>query len=51
MLLWLWHRPVATASIGPLAREALYAKGAALKKKKERKEKKYGVEILRVLFQ
>ena len=28
-LLWLWHRPVATALIGPLAWEPPYAAGAA----------------------
>ena len=40
-LLWLWHRPAATALIGPLAWEPLYALGAALKrqKRKEKKEK------------
>ena len=31
VLLWLWCRPVATAPIRPLAREPLYAVGAALK--------------------
>ena len=34
-LLWLWHRPVATAPIRPLAWESLYAEGAALKDKKK----------------
>ena len=34
-LLWLWHRPAATALIQPLAWEALYAVGAALEKKKK----------------
>ena len=29
-LLWLWHRQVATAPIGPLAWEPPYAVGAAL---------------------
>jgi len=28
-LLWLWHRPVATAPIQPLAWESPYAAGAA----------------------
>jgi len=28
-LLWLWHRPVATAPIQPLAWEPPYAEGAA----------------------
>ena len=47
VLLWLWRRPVATASIRSLAWEPPYASGAALKrqnktnkqkqKKKERK--------------
>ena len=32
--LWLWCRPVATAPIGPLAWEPLYAAGAALEKAK-----------------
>ena len=36
-LLWLWHRLVATAPMGPLAGEPPYAAGAALKRKKERK--------------
>ena len=37
-LLWLWHRPVATALIRPLTWEPPYATGAAIKKerKKER---------------
>ena len=43
-LLWLWHRPAATAPIKPLAWEPPYAPGAALEKtkrqKKERKKKK-----------
>ena len=39
-LLWLWHRPVATAPIGPLALEP---PGVALEKdkKKKREKKKY----------
>ena len=32
----LWHRPVATAPIGPLAWERSYAVGAALKRQKNR---------------
>ena len=43
-LLWFWHRPAATAPIGPLAREPPYAMGVALKrqemKKRKGKEKK-----------
>ena len=37
-LLWLWHRPVATAPIRPLAWEPPYATGKALKKTKEKKK-------------
>ena len=41
VLLWLWHRPAATAPIGPLAWEPPHAVGVALKRqKKKRKEKK-----------
>ena len=32
-LLWLWHRPVATAQMSPLAWEPPYAVGAAIKRK------------------
>ena len=38
-LLWLWHRPVATAPIEPLAWEPPYAEGAALEKAKSQKNK------------
>ena len=38
MLLWLWHRPVATAQIQPLAWQPPYAVGVALKKKKKTKK-------------
>ena len=34
-LLWLWHRPVAAALIGPLAWEPPYAVGMALEKIKK----------------
>ena len=37
MLLWLWHRMVATALIRPLAWEPPYAMGAALEKAKKKK--------------
>ena len=37
-LLWMWHRPEATAPIRPLAWEPPYAIGAALKKKKKIRE-------------
>ena len=40
MLLWLWCRPAAAAPIQPLAWELPYATGAALKKKKSKKQKK-----------
>ena len=36
-LLWLWHRPAATAPIGPLAWEPPYAVGVALKSQKKKK--------------
>ena len=39
-LLWLWHRPVATALIGPLAWEAPCAMGLALKRQKDIHTKK-----------
>ena len=38
VLLWLWRRPAAVASIGPLAWEPSYAVGAALKIKKEKRK-------------
>ena len=38
--LWLWRRPAATAPIGPLAWEPLYAAGAALEMAKRQKDKK-----------
>ena len=38
-LLWLWHRPVAIALIGPLAWEPPCAMGAALKRPKKKKDK------------
>ena len=37
-LLWLWHRPAATAPIRPLAWESPYAAGAALKGPKKKKK-------------
>ena len=39
MLLWLWRRPVATALIGPLAREPPHAAGAAQEMAKRQKTK------------
>ena len=38
-LLWLWHRPVATAPIQPLAWEPPYATGAALKRQKKKRKR------------
>ena len=38
VLLWLWHRPVATALIHPLAWEPPHAGGAALEKAKKKKK-------------
>ena len=39
-LLWLWHRQVATALIGPLAWESPYAARVALEKRQKDKKKK-----------
>ena len=39
-LLWLWCRPAAIAPIRPLAWEALYAAGVALKRQRTKKKKK-----------
>ena len=39
-LLWLWHRPVATAPIRPLAWDPPYAAGAALKGQKTKTKTK-----------
>ena len=39
MLLWLWHRPVATAPTRPLAWEPPYAVGAAQEKENKNKNK------------
>ena len=38
VLLWLWCRPAAVASIRLLAWELLYAAGAALKKEKKKRK-------------
>ena len=43
IFLWLWHRPVATALIRPLAWEPPYAAGAALEKTERQKKKKNGL--------
>ena len=39
-LLWLWHRPAATAPIRPLNWEPPYASGVALEKTKRQKKLK-----------
>ena len=38
-LLWLWHRPAATAPVRPLAWELPYAAGSSPRKGKKKKEK------------
>ena len=45
-LLWLWHRPAATAPIGTLAWEPPYAMGAALKKRTKRQTKSVSMKHL-----
>ena len=44
-LLWLWHRPVATALIRPLAWEPPYAEDVALKDRRQ-KIKNLGVPVV-----
>jgi len=44
-LLWLWYRLAVVAPVGPLAWELPHAAGAALQKKKKRKENPLWVEI------
>ena len=39
-LRWLWHRPAATAPIGPLAWEHPYAAGVALNKQTNKQTNK-----------
>ena len=39
VLLWLWHRPAATAPIRPLTWDPPYAMGMALKRPKKQKQK------------
>ena len=48
-LLWLWHRPVATAPIRPLTWEPPYASGAALERKQKDKKKRKKKDIQYVL--
>ena len=44
-LLWLWHRPAATAPIRPLAWEPPHAAGAVLEKAKKKKRRLEGVSV------
>ena len=37
--MWLWHRCIAIALIRPLAQELPHATGAAIERKKKKKEK------------
>ena len=39
-LLWLWHRPAATAPVQSLALESPYATGVALKRQNKKLKKK-----------
>ena len=43
-LLWLWHRPMATAPIRPLASEPPYAMGVAQENSKKTKNKNKNLE-------
>ena len=45
VLLWLWCRPAATATIRPLTWEPPYAVGAALKRQKDKKIKKISIHL------
>ena len=51
VLLWLWHRPTATALIRPLAWEPPYAVGAALKRKKKTMNDTWKVHIPHILWE
>ena len=44
-LLWLWHRPVASAPIRPLAWEPPYAAGVAQENAKRQGKKKKKVKV------
>ena len=50
-LLWLWHRPVATAPIRPLAWEPPYAAEAAQRNSKKDQKKKKNKKIKILLMQ
>ena len=50
-LLWLWHRPVATAPIGPLNWEPPYAVGVAQEKGKKAKQiNKFILNYFKIIF-
>ena len=50
-MLWLWHRPEATALIRPLAWEPPYAGGTALERQKTKdKKKKKRKKNLRIIL-
>jgi len=49
-LLWLWHRPMATAPIGPLDWEPPYAMGVPQGKKKKKRKKKKGFRVRMALL-
>ena len=44
VLLWLWHRPAATAPIRPLTWEPPYVMGVALENTKKEKKKRKNIE-------
>ena len=46
VLMWLWHRPAATAPIRPLDWESQCAMGVALKRQKK-KEKYYELKTIK----
>ena len=50
MLLWLWHRPAATALIGPLAWEPPCAVGVAPERQKRPKKKRDNNHVTYVLW-
>ena len=49
-LVWLWHRPMATAQNGPHAWEPPYAVGEALKRRKDQKTKQTKKNYMPALY-
>ena len=47
---WLWHKPAATAPIGPLAWEPPYAMGVALKRQKKKKGGGVGKKVVATIL-